>query len=105
MISPDFTFNHKCIVRRWLKRGVSGNEYGDDEQYRCRFDFSLKMSTNNGNGLTSAVYANGSVWFSAGVRISPQDVIIFEEKTYKVVACRPCYDWTGKENHVEVDIQ
>lgn len=51
------------------------------------------------------VVATGTIFFSAGVRVQANDVLVFDGREYTVLNCLPSYDISGKENHVEVDVQ
>lgn len=105
MLTPDFTFGHRITARKWLERGISGNVYGPEESYPCRVDFQRKRTRRQTNTAVQEVIASGTVFLTAGVRLPPESLILFEGQRYSVLSCRPCYDFMGRENHVEVEIQ
>lgn len=84
---------------------MRANEYGPPEVLRCRVDFGQKKVRSNASGAAQEVIATGTVFFSAGVDIRPEDEIVFDGRRYTVLSSRPCYDLFGSENHVEVVLQ
>ena len=100
MLTPNFALNQVAEVKRFIRQGISAPEYGASEWLRCRFNFSRQYS-GSGSTPTETVSGSGTVWFAAGVRLKPLDVIIFNEQRYNIISCQPSYDWLGKENHVE----
>lgn len=105
MLTPDFTYRQTITARKWLRRGVSSNEYGPEETLKCRVDFKRKKTYRIQQSAAQEVIASGTVFLSAGVRLPPESELLFEGQRYTVLSCQPCYDWTGTENHVEVEIQ
>lgn len=103
MLKPDFTFIHTATLRPWLRQGITGPEYGDAIAVKGRFDFTRKKAKSM-NAAALEVLASGTFFCAAGTRMEPESLVEFEGKSYTVLSCRLCYDWTG-ENHVEVEIQ
>ena len=105
MLKPDFLFKQTVTIRRWLRRGVSGNEYADPEQIKCRVNFRRKLSFRQNGTAANEVVAIGTIMMPAGLRLKPEDELTFEGTRYFILSCLPCYDCFGNENHVEVEIQ
>lgn len=72
---------------------------------RCRVNFGEKKVHRQTASASQEVIAVGTVFFSAGVNLHPEDEIIFYGRRYTVLSVKPCYDCFGNENHVEVDIR
>lgn len=109
MLKPDFTFHHEVTVYPWLRRGIKADEYGDPVKIRCRVNFKRSLTAGNAanqSGISiDAVVATGTVFMPAGTRVSPKDKLVFNGREYAVLSCLPSHEFSGAENHVEVEIQ
>lgn len=105
MLTPSFALRQTAQIRRWLGRGVNAEMYSDWETCRCRVNFARKRVLRSGSSPVEETVASGTIFFPAGTRLKPNDVVSFDGVEYTVLSCLPCYDLSGKENHVEVDVQ
>lgn len=104
MLTPDFALRQTIQLKRWMGRGINADEYSSPETLKCRVNFARRR-THGGNSSVQEVVATGTIFFSAGVRVQANDVLVFDGSEYTVLNCLPSYDISGKENHVEVDVQ
>lgn len=105
MLTPDFAMNQVITVERWMRRDINEDVYAAPETLRCRVNFARKRTLVKSGSSTSEVVAVGTVFMPAGTRLAAMDRLTFAGQLYHAVEVRPCFDWTGAENHVEVVIQ
>ena len=105
MLTPDFAMRHTAQLKRWQGRGINAETYADPETWRCRVNFATKRVLRTGDFATEETVASGTIFFPAGMRAKPNDVIVFDGAEYTVLSCLPSYDLSGRENHVEVNVQ
>lgn len=105
MLTPDFAFNQVITVERWIRRDINEDVYAAPETARCRVNFARKRTLVKSGSSTSEVIAAGTVFMPAGTRLAAMDRLTFDGQLYHALSVQPCYDWLGKENHVEVVIQ
>lgn len=101
MLKPDFTFCHTVIVRPWQKRGISADVYDEPREYRCRLNFSTRVSNGGGSSPTAHRAAAGTGFFSAGTRFPTGSKLQFDGREYTITEVRACYGFGGEETHVE----
>lgn len=102
MLTPGFALVQSGTISRWLRRGVSADEYAEPHAVRCRVNFRQKLAYGGKQNETVAI---GTVFFPAGTQVAAGDRFTFNGTTYAVLTSQPCYDLRGIENHVEADIQ
>ena len=104
MMSPDFLYRHTAQVCKWLRRGVSQDEYGEPVEIRCRIVLGRRVSQANSTPQTT-VYAQAKGYFPANADIDEKDRVAFNGKTYRVILCTKRINPDGTVNHIEVELQ